>query len=307
MELYSQDKTLAAFAESAYRKILESGFIVIPDSFREIDYGLSFKVIHPEKKNKDLAVTIYHTEKKGFSFVTSSPVIRSILLSLLTETGTAGSDEAGKGDFFGPLTVCCFLLGEKEKELLELDVKDSKKLSNDKILSLYRHIQKKFQESYSIVRINPERYNSFYENLSSKGKNLNSLLAWAHSKAISNLLEKRKDVKKIVVDQFSGDRKITSIITRNTLKTPVEFRVRAEQDPAVAIASILARAEYVTQLDLLSEKYFQGKIRLLSGSGADSDKTAEKILSDFGEKTLRAVCKTHFHNFQSLINTVRTD
>ena len=300
MELYSKNKTLAMFAEKAYSKILEAGHIVIPDSFKEIDYGLSFKIINPDKKKKDLSVAIYHTEKNGFSFVTSNPAIRSILLSLLTETGTAGSDEAGKGDFFGPLTVCCFIFGEKEAELLSLDVKDSKKLNNEKILSIYDHVSKNFRNSYSIIRINPERYNSFYESLRAKGRNLNSLLAWAHSKAVSNLLDRRTDIKKIVVDQFSANRKITSVIEKSSSGIPVTFRVRAEQDPAVAIASILARAEYLKQLEFLSEKTLEGKVRLSSGSGPDADKIAQKILNDFGEKTLRTVCKAHFDNFSKL-------
>ena len=300
MELYSENKTLACFAEKAYHKILEAGYIVIPESFKEIDYGLSFKIINPDKKKKDLSVTIYHTEKNGFSFVTSNPNIRSILLSLLTKTGTAGSDEAGKGDFFGPLTVCCFILGEKEKALLSLDIKDSKKLNTKKILSIYDHISENFRNSYSIVRINPERYNSFYEDLKARGKNLNSLLAWAHSKAISNLLERRKDIERIIVDQFSASRNIVSIIEKNSSGIPVNFKVRAEQDPSVAIASILARAEYLKQLDFLSEKFFDGKIILSSGSGPDADNIAQRILNDFGEKTLRAVCKAHFDNFTKL-------
>jgi ribonuclease HIII len=300
MELYSENKAIASFTEKAYVRILEAGFIVIPDSFREIDYGITFKVIHPEKKKKDLSITIYHTEKKGFSFVTSSPAIRSILLSILTETGTAGSDEAGKGDFFGPLTVCCFILGEKEKKLLEMDVKDSKKLGREKILMMYRHIQKNYSDSYSIIRINPDRYNTFYENLKARGKNLNSLLAWAHSKAIANLLEKRNDLKKIIVDQFSSNSRIISTITEKAGKIPVEFRIRAEQNPAVAIASILARAEYLTQLDMLSEKIFNGKIILSSGSGPDSDIISKKIIDNFGEKSLRSVCKVHFDNFRKI-------
>lgn len=301
MELYSKNKILADFAQTSYQKILESGLIVIPESFKEIDYGLSFKVHNPKEQKKDISVSIYHTEKKGFSFVTSSSKIRSILLLLLTEVGTAGSDEAGKGDFFGPLTICCFVLGEKEKDLLSLDIKDSKKLNKEKILGLSSHIRKNFPTSYSIIRINPDRYNSFYDDLKAKGKNLNSLLAWAHFKAISNLVEKRKDIKKIIVDQFSSNSSITSVIERGAPGVPFTFRVRAEQDPAVAIASILARAEYLQQLEMLSEKTFNNRFKLLSGSGVESDKLALNILNDFGEKALRSVCKAHFDNFKKLV------
>lgn len=295
MVLFSNNAVLSEFVERAYAALLIRKFSVIPESFKEIDYGISFKLDSFEDK-KPVSVSIYHTEKKGFSFVTKNPDVRSILNSLLTSTGVAGSDEAGKGDLFGPLVVCSFLLGEKENELLKLNIKDSKKLKNHEIIDIYRHISKEHPSSFSLVRIMPERYNSFYKDLAGKGRNLNYMLAWAHSKALSGLIEKRSDIKKIIVDRFTENPVVNKIITDAAGKIPVEFFVRAEQNPAVAAASIIARANYLISLKNISETVLLGKFELISGSGSGSDELLAKIIDEFGTDITDRICKTHFAN-----------
>ena len=104
-----------------------------------------------------------------------------------------------------------FVLGERENELLKLDVKDSKRMKDKDILEIYEKIRTGFSDSFSLVRIMPERYNSFYENLTAQGKNLTHLLAWAHSKAVSNVVAKRNDVRRVLVDKFTDS--ILSIFT----------------------------------------------------------------------------------------------
>lgn len=295
MTIYSSDAELSSFIEKAYGSILRHGFIVIPESFREIAYGVSFKV--EPAPGKTTAVSVYHTEKKGFSFVTKDEKIRYLLNMLLTDEGTAGSDEAGKGDFFGPLVVCCFLLGRKETALLELDIKDSKKIDAAGILSLYSAICEKFRDSFVTVKIMPERYNSFYDDLSKNGKNLNYMLAWAHSKAVSQLFEKRPDAKKLIVDRFSENIAVNGTISSAAGNVPVEFTVRAEQNPAVAIASIIARAEYLNSLKYLSSTVLQNRFELISGSGENSDTLLKNIRTEMGGDILKKVCKVHFANY----------
>lgn len=295
MTFYSNDTALSLFIEQAYSSILKQGFIVLPESFKEIAYGVSFKV--ETAPGKSSAVAVYHTEKKGFSFVTKDEKIRCLLNALLTSEDTAGSDEAGKGDFFGPLVTCCFILGKKERKLLELDIKDSKKLDNGQILNIYSVIYEKYRDSFVTVKIMPERYNTFYTDLSKKGKNLNFMLAWAHSKAVSQLFEKRTDAKKLIVDRFSENIAINRIISDAAGHVPVEFRVRAEQDPAVAIASIIARAEYLNSLKFLSSTILKNQFDLMSGSGENSDILLEKIRTEMSDEVLKKICKAHFANY----------
>lgn len=299
MNLFSSDKALSDFVEKAYIRLLEAGYVVNSEYIKEIPYGVTLKTGKSEANL--VSAAIYHTEKKGFSVVTTDPEIKSLLLSLITNIGTLGSDEAGKGDIFGPLVVCSFILGKKEEVLLKLGAKDSKRMKNEEILDIYKKIDADFRDSFSMVRIMPERYNSFYQNLSEQGKNLTDLLAWAHSKAISNVVAKRNDVKRVLVDKFTPSYSANARIIAAAGRIPVDFQVRAEQDPAVAIASVIARAGYLISLRQISETVLENKFSLIPGSGAESDKLLEEIGESFGHDIFNKIAKTHFANFERLL------
>ena len=300
MNLFSQDKILSDFVEKAYIRLLEASYTINSENIKEIPYGVTLKTGMSE--DKLVSVAIYHTEKKGFSVVTNDPEIKSLLLSLITNIGTLGSDEAGKGDVFGPLVVCSFLLGKKEEALMKLGAKDSKRMKNEEILDIYEKINADFRDSFSMVRIMPERYNSFYQNLSEQGKNLTDLLAWAHSKAISNVVAKRNDIKRVLVDKFTTSYAANARIIAAAGKVPVNFQVRAEQDPAVAIASVIARAGYLISLNQISETVLENKFRLVPGSGAESDKLLEEISATYGKEILEKIAKTHFANCERIFS-----
>jgi len=302
LSLFSDDIQLSGFIEKAYAGLLKAGFEVDSGNFKEIPYGIAFKIgSRTRKDKKETNVAVYHTEKKGFSIVTSDETVRSILLSMLSETGTLGSDEAGKGDVFGPLVVCSFVLGERESVLLKLDVKDSKRMKDKDILEIYEKIRTGFSDSFSLVRIMPERYNSFYENLTAQGKNLTHLLAWAHSKAVSNVVAKRNDVRRVLVDKFTDNSAANSLIAAASAGIPVDFQVRAEQNPAVALASVIARAGYLLSLRQISETTLENKFTLVPGSGTESDMLLEKIIEEFGLQIIDKIAKKHFANCAALL------
>ena len=303
MGFYSKDEKLSGFVGKAYEKLLSADFEVDSETFKESQYGVSFKVRRKsEKAAKPVNIAIYHTEKKGFSVVTADSEIHSIILSLLSETGTLGSDEAGKGDVFGPLVVCAFLLGEKELELLKLGIKDSKRMKNEEILDTYKKIQADFPDSFSMVRIMPEKYNQFYKCLTEQGKNLNNLLAWAHSKAVANVVSRRAGVTQILIDKFTDNPAANSLIVSAANGIPIKFQVRAEQNPAVAAASIIARAGYLISLRQISETTLENNFLLIPGSGAESDRLLEKITEKYGAGILGRIAKTHFANCEKLSN-----
>ncbi|MCK4221238.1 MAG: ribonuclease HIII, partial [Dehalococcoidia bacterium] len=86
-----------------------------------------------------------------------------------------GSDESGKGDYFGPLVIVAVLVNTVSAEsLAQLGVKDSKRLSDKSVRELAGEIKTKCL--HSVVAIGPRRYNELY----SKIGNLNRLLAWGH-------------------------------------------------------------------------------------------------------------------------------
>jgi len=102
----------------------------------------------------------------------------------LIADGLIGTDEAGKGDYFGPL-VCaaCYVDSKLLKSLTDIGVRDSKKISNKRSLEMSIVIKRTCP--HNIIAIGPEKYNQLY----AKMMNLNKLLAWAHAKSIENLLE----------------------------------------------------------------------------------------------------------------------
>ena len=72
--------------------------------------------------------------------------------------------------------------------------------------------------------------------------NVNQILAWGHARAIENLLENIPGCPRAVADQFGPKRQIEQALMKKGQKIKLEQRPKAESDPAVAAASILARA-----------------------------------------------------------------
>jgi ribonuclease HIII len=210
----------------------------------------------------------------------------------LTESNTArmGTDEAGKGDFFGPLVIAAVWADEATISLFKaLGVADSKKLSNGRAHTLARQIMEG-QVPHAVVAIGPEKYNQLY----AKIKNLNRLLAWGHARAIENLLEKAP-ASHVLIDQFAAPHLIENALLEKGKQIQVEQRHRGESDVVVAAASIIARSQFLRGLDALSEKC---GVKLHKGAGAPVDQVAARILARGGRDLLATVAKVHFKNTQ---------
>ncbi len=159
---------------------------------------------------------------------------------------TIGSDEAGKGEWLGPLAVSAVGLTPKQAtELRAIGVMDSKDLSSDRIAELARDIQDHCEAMYTVL-ISPSTFNARFEELHREGKNLNDLLAWAHAKAVSEvyrLLKSSEDKEtRVVIDEFS--RLKTKIRLNRVLDLEsIELvqKPRAEDVISVAAASIIAK------------------------------------------------------------------
>lgn len=197
-----------------------------------------------------------------------------------------GTDESGKGDYFGPLVIAAVCLDSGGARKLEsLGVKDSKKLTDARILLLAPKIREVALES-DVVAIGPEKYNELY----SKMKNLNTLLAWGHARVIENILS-RKMVGHVLTDQF-GDRSLVESALQSKGKTVLlEQRPRAEEDTAVAAASCLARAEFISRLEKLSK---QEGLPLPKGASDLVIQAGKKLVREKGEAALKRVAKLHF-------------
>jgi len=199
--------------------------------------------------------------------------------------GHIGTDESGKGDYFGPLVIAGFFCPDGQETVLqELGVRDSKLISDKRC----RDIAETLQQGYlhAVVSIGPERYNELYE----KFRNLNKLLAWGHARVIENILE-RVDCREAVTDQFGDERFVkNALLTRGKTITLIQ-KTRAESDPAVAAASILARAEFLKRLHFLGKDW---DMELPKGASAAVDAAAVEFVRRHGREALGRVAKIHF-------------
>jgi ribonuclease HIII len=202
-----------------------------------------------------------------------------------SEPGRIGTDESGKGDFFGPLVVAAFFMPEGQEDILrELGVKDSKRTSDARCREIADVLKKGYV--HSVVAVGPEKYNDLYRKL----RNLNRLLAWAHARAIENILE-RVPAGKAVTDQFGDEKFVRNALLKKGRTIELVQMPRAEEDPAVAAASILARAEFLTRLRSLSR---ETGADLPKGASTQVEEAAVRLVREKGPDILERVAKTHF-------------
>lgn len=205
-----------------------------------------------------------------------------------------GTDESGKGDFFGPLVIAGFYVNENiQQHLAELGVKDSKELSDQKIDELAKIIKIKYPKNYSVISIKPEKYNQLYEEFS----NLNKFLNWGHSKIIEEIFQKFK-TETVIVDQFS---KAPLNISLNSKFANVNFIQipKAEKYYGVAAASILARNELN---NWFNKKKSEG-YNVLKGASNEVEITAKKIYKIYGKEILFKLVKQHFKTTQKIFES----
>lgn len=159
-----------------------------------------------------------------------------------------GSDEAGKGEWLGPLTVTAAALsGEQRSYLVTQGVMDSKELRLQTILDLAKVIRASCL-SYYTVTISPQSFNRLMNKVKKEGRSLNDILAWGHAKAIASVLEEleTKGISgkiKLSIDMFD------KIKTEERLKRVLDLgkfdfshHPKAEKETSVAAASIIARS-----------------------------------------------------------------
>lgn len=211
------------------------------------------------------------------------PTARRTELDALPQRTTIGSDETGKGDYFGPLVVAAVEVPMAAlPELKKSGVVDSKLLSDDRIRVLAPFLCSRLR--HAIERLDPVEYNRQHERLG----NLNHVLADLHERAIRRLAVPGALV---VVDRFGNER----LLRERLASAEVELHqlVRGEQIPAVAAASVIARGAFLDALRELSEAF---AIDLHKGAGPPVDRAARRFLQIHGSAKLREVAKLHFRN-----------
>ncbi len=210
-----------------------------------------------------------------------------------------GTDESGKGDYFGPLVIAGVLVSEETIPALKaLGVMDSKKLTDAIIRQLYHGIEEIVgEDAIGVVEIGPAKYNELYDRLKSGGKNLNHLLAWGHAVAIEKLLERYPDCQQAIADKFGDERYILSQLKEKGKGIKLHQTPRAEANVGVAAASIVARYRFVQHMRKLSANF---EIELPFGANPVVKQRARALIAKHGKAALEKVAKLHFKTTQEL-------
>jgi ribonuclease HIII len=206
-----------------------------------------------------------------------------------------GIDEAGKGDFFGPLVIAgAYTDKESARALMAAGVKDSKSVTSDKkTYALEEQVKKILGANCEVIQIYPWKYNELYHRF----RNLNEMLAWGHAKVIENLHLKVPSCPRALSDQFARPQVLERQVARKEIEIRLEQRTKAESDIAVAAASILARAGFLRGLEKLGEGFARP---LGKGASAQVKEQAREFFKANGADYLRNLSKAHFKTFREV-------
>lgn len=313
---------------SSYLENIRQQLCSLPDvatKEKELPYGIQFQIV---RGNEKVVLSVYKG-KKGISTVwggqegslmnfvmaamSPSDVKKSVETNIINNESEnsisllencagfngiwVGSDESGKGDFFGPLVVAAVLVDSNiARKLIGIGVKDCKVLT-DKEVHRLAPIIKEIAPINVVLALKPDMYNYRYEQLRLDKKNLNHLLANGHISAIRKAVQQRQECNYALVDQFSAHSGIREALEKEFADLIVVEQKRAEADIAVAAASVLARERFLAVMDDLS--ILAGRT-LPKGGGEIATAMAKEIKNEFGIKILEKLVKKHFSNFKKI-------
>jgi ribonuclease HIII len=204
-----------------------------------------------------------------------------------------GSDEVGTGDFFGPIVVVASYVSKDILTFLkQLGVNDSKKLTDKKIMEIVpKFIDKVI---YSKLTCDPIKYNEMV----SKGYNMNSIKAVLHNEALKNVVSKSHDHHcQIYIDQFCEKSTYYRYLEGKyePLIDNVNFHIKGESYyPSVAVSSLIARYSFLLYFEELNKKYH---MTFVKGASSTTDEFALNFKNQYGIEELNKVCKMNFKNY----------
>ena len=212
---------------------------------------------------------------------------------------SVGSDEVGTGDYFGPIVVSAAYVKEEDIPFLEkLGIKDSKKLTDDKILKIAPKIITKIK--YKSIILNNTEYNEKYNS----ENNMNKIKAIMHNKALHSLITSINDkYDYIIVDEFAKEHRYYGYIqdAKDIVKN-ITFMTKAEdKNLAVASASIISRYLFIKEFDKLSDELH---IPLPKGAGANVDTIGQELVDKHGKEILNKIAKLNFSNTKRILKTI---
>ncbi len=213
---------------------------------------------------------------------------------------TVGSDEVGTGDYFGPLVVTAtFVSKENIPFLEELGVRDSKKLTDEKIIKIAPELIKKIP--YTTIVVSNTEYNGFH----SHDINMNKIKAIIHNKCLLSVI-KTDGVKynKIVIDQFEPEKSYYAHLAEaKEIVKNITFITKAEdQCLSVAAASIISRYIFLSEMKKLSKRF---GIEMPLGASSLVDEVGATLVKKYGKDILNDIAKLSFKNTEKILELAK--
>ena len=265
--------------------LYESGKCVFQG--KDADLASEFWV-ETEKINSGKAITTNSEDKKKQDKLDKINVIDPKIYY----ASTIGSDEVGTGDYFGPIVVtAAYVEKENITFLEELGVKDSKKLTDDKILEIVPKLIKKIP--YECLVFSNKEYNEKY----TSDMNMNKIKAILHNKVLLKMTSKYNS-DYVVVDEFAKPYVYFNYLKDTNYYKNITFMTKAEDKClSVACASLISRYIFLKEFDKLSESL---NITLLKGASDKVDELGKIIVEKYGFDKLKEIAKLNFKNTEKI-------
>lgn len=260
--------------------LYESGKVVFQG--KDADLASDFWIATEKMENKNLVVNNSDKKDKKKDIYVDPKIFNS---------NSIGSDEVGTGDFFGPIVVTgTFVKKEDIPFLKELGVTDSKKMTDEKILTIVPEIIKKIP--YTTFILDNKKYNE------SKDINMNKMKAILHNKVLLELTRKYK-ADYVIVDEFAKEKTYYSYLNdASSVVKNITFLTKGEtKSLSVACASVISRYIFIKEFSKLSENL---GILLPKGASSKVDEVAIKIVNKYGFDKLYEVAKMNFKNVEKI-------
>ena len=257
----------------------ESGKVMFQGKSADVDAAMWIEMSGVEKLQKEKK----EKEKEDIKYYNASSI---------------GSDEVGTGDYFGPIVVTASFVRKEDIPFLEeLGIKDSKKLTDEKILEIAPKVAKKI--SYKSIILTNKEYNEKHD-----GNNMNKIKAIMHNKVLYQMVQSTKEkYDYIIVDEFAREQRYYEYIKDATeIQRNITFMTKAEdKNLAVACSSVISRYIFLKEFDKLSDSLH---IPLPKGAGPQVDTIGEEIVEKYGKDKLNEVAKLNFANTGRILKTV---
>ncbi len=203
-----------------------------------------------------------------------------------------GSDEVGKGDFFGPLIVVASYVGKEDIPYLEkMKINDSKKMNDDYILEIGPALKKKIKNY--IVLISADKLSKLHGN----HINIDKALSIAHNHAHRGLMKKYDlpDFLITYVDQFLAEDNYRKYVADDIIKNPLYFRTKGETYyPSVAVSSVIARYTFLVEWKKMEEVFH---MEIPKGASRSVDTAFGRLKNLYGNEKVSLYVKRFFSNY----------